>query len=127
VSSLLRVAAFYSFAWAVGLACPGLLPADPASEAALRSLELALMGANLAFAYLFWIAAAAPASARPTLYAALLVFGLRAAIGTYEVLYVLEGAAAVIRLVDMVLSLALFVGILNALPGALGVRGTPRS
>jgi hypothetical protein len=118
---LLRVAAFYSLAWAIGLAFPVLLPVDPAGPEA-RSLELALMGANLAFALLFWSAAAAPAAARPTLYSALLVFGLRAAIGTYEVLYVLDGTVAVIRLVDMVLSLALFVGILNSLPGALAGR-----
>jgi len=118
VPTLLRVAAFYSLAWAIALAVPGLLPADPAGPAA-RALELALMGANLAFALLFWSAAAVPSAARPTLYSALLVFGLRAAIGTYDVLYVLDGPAAVIRLVDMVLSLALFVGILNSLPGAL--------
>jgi len=125
VPTLLRVAAFYSLAWAIGLAVPGLLPADPAGPAA-RALELALMGANLAFALLFWSAAAAPSAARPTLYSALLVFGLRAAIGTYEVLYVLDGPAAVIRLVDMVLSLALFVGILNSLPGALAAHPDER-
>jgi len=125
VSTLLRVAAFYCLLWGIALACPGLLPAGvPAAE--VRSLELALMGANLAFAYLFWNASAAPAAARPILYAALGMFGLRAAIGTYEVLYLLDGVAAVIRLIDMVFSLALFVGILNSLPGALGVRGGPR-
>jgi hypothetical protein len=121
VSTLLRIAALYSLAWAVALAVPGLLPAAP--DAAVGSLELAVMVANLAFALLFWSAAPNPAGSRPILYAALLIFGLRAAIGTWEVLYVLEGSAAVIRLVDMVLSLALFVGLLNALPGVLGAGG----
>ncbi|MEO8604861.1 MAG: hypothetical protein ABI629_20005 [bacterium] len=123
---LLRLAAFYSLFWALGLAFPGWMPLAAAGPEA-RSLELALAGANLGFALLFGTAAAAPAENRPALYAALLVFGLRAAIGTYQVLYVLEGTAAVIRLVDMVLSLALFVGIMNSLPGALGRdRSEPR-
>jgi hypothetical protein len=39
--------------------------------------------------------------------------------GTYEVLYVLDGPAAMTNLIDMVTSLALFVGILNALPQTL--------
>jgi heme A synthase len=120
VPILLRVAAFYSFAWAIGLAFPALLPTEPAGPDA-RSLELALMSANLAFALLFWSAAEAPNQARRILYAGLIVFGLRAAIGTYEVLYVLDGPVAIVRLVDMVVSLALFVGITNLLPGALGI------
>ncbi len=119
MSTFLRIAAFYSLGWAVVLAFPALLPVPP-GDAAVRSLELAVMGANLAFALLFWRAAAAPADARPTLYAALLVVGLRAGFGTYEVLYTLEGPTAVIRLIDMVFSLALFVGMVNSLPGVLG-------
>jgi hypothetical protein len=122
VTILLRLAAIYSLGWAIALAFPGLLPGPPAEPAA-RSLEMALVAANLAYALLFWSAARAPRAARTTLYAALIIFGLRAAFGTYEVLYALEGPAAVLRLVDMVLSLALFVGVLNSLPGILA--GTP--
>jgi heme A synthase len=58
----------------------------------------------------------------PILYVALLVFGLRGAIGTYQVLYRLDGTAAVLQLIDMVLSVAAFVGMLNFLPGVLGVE-----
>jgi heme A synthase len=86
---------------------------------AVRSLEWGLAVANLAFAYVFHRGAAAPAEQRGAIYAALLLFGLRGAIGTYEVLYALNGPAAMPRLVDMVLSLALFVGVLNSLPAAL--------
>jgi hypothetical protein len=118
MSVMLRIAAFYSLAWAVLLAVPGLLPGT--SDPAVASLEMAVLGANLAFALLFWSAAKAPAASLPILYAALIVFGLRAALGTYEVLYTMEGPAAVLRLIDMVLSLALFVGVLNSLPGVLG-------
>jgi hypothetical protein len=58
-------------------------------------------------------------------YVALLLFGLRAVSGTYQVLYQLEGRPAVVSLLDMVTSLALFVGILNTLPGWLRRPGAP--
>lgn len=125
MSILLRIAAIYSLAWSVGLVWSDLWPAmSPAPGPEAHSLALALAVANLAYALLFWTAAGNPGGYRLVLYAALLVFGLRAVIGTWEVLYTLEGGPAVARLFDMVASLALFVGILNALPGALG---SPRS
>ena len=117
---LLRIAAAYSLAWSIGLAVPAWWPADfgvPTPE--MRSMAIGLAIANLALAYLFNRAASDPTRQRGTLYAALLVFGLRGLLGTYEVLYTLDGPAAVVRLADMVLSLALFVGMLNALPGTL--------
>ena len=117
---LLRIAALYSLAWAVCLACPACLGFDigvPTPE--MRSLANGLAIANLALAYLFNRAASDPPGQRGILYGALLVFGLRGLVGTYEVLYLLDGPAALPRLIDMVLSLALFVGMLNALPGTL--------
>jgi heme A synthase len=125
VSLLLRIAAIYSFAWAIGLACPDWVPGLAAADAAQRAAGYALAVANLAYAVLFWTAAGAPAAHRLILYVALLVFGLRGAIGTYQVLYALDGMPAVLQLVDMVLSVAAFVGMLNLLPGVLGV-GRPR-
>jgi heme A synthase len=120
VEILLRIASAYSLAWAIGLAFPGWLPADPgAVSPALRSMANGLASANLALAYLFNRAAGDPPGHRGILYAALVLFGLRAVLGTYEVLYLLDGPPAVVRLADMVLSLALFVGLLNSLPGAL--------
>lgn len=121
MSILLRIAAAYSLAWAIGLACPAMLPGGAAADPAVRAVGYALAVANLAYAVLFWTAASAPRSYRLILYVALLVFGLRAAIGTYQVLYSLEGSAAVLQLIDMVLSVAAFVGMLNLLPGELGV------
>jgi heme A synthase len=120
VPLLLRIAAIYSLGWAIALLWPSVLPgggtADPAERAVFRALAVA----NLAYAWLFWTAARAPASHRAVLYVALLVFGLRGAIGTYEVLYALDGIPAVLQLVDMVLSVAAFVGMLNLLPAVLG-------
>jgi heme A synthase len=123
LSVLLRIASVLSLIWAAGLY---LLPASAVAGAeapAFAALANGLAAANLGFAYLFWRAAANPALERGAIYTALLLFGLRAADGTYQVLYRLEGPAAVGSLVDMVLSIALFVGILNALPSALGARG----
>lgn len=121
MSTILRIAAVYSLAWAVGLAWPALLPGGAAADAAARAAGYALGIANLAYAVLFWAAAGAPRTHRLIVYVALLVFFLRGAIGTYQVLYVLEGNAAVLQLIDMVLSVAGFVGVLNALPAELGV------
>jgi len=120
VNILLRVAAVYSLAWAVALAFPRSLSfgAGPPTPD-ISSLEHGLAIANLGLAYLFYRASAQPAAHRAVLYAALIIFGLRGTVGTYEVLYVLDGTPAMIRLIDFVLSLALFVGILNSLPKTL--------
>lgn len=125
MSVLLRIAAIYSLAWAIGLFCPDVLPGGSAADPAQRAAGYALAIANLAYAVLFWSAARAPQAHRLIIYVALLVFGLRGAIGTYQVLYALDGGPAVLQLIDMVLSVAAFVGMLNLLPGVLGA-GRPR-
>lgn len=123
MSILLRIAAIYSLAWAIALSVPASLPGGGAAGADAHAVALALAVANLAYAVLFWTAAGAPAAHRIILYTALAVFGLRAAIGTYLVLYSLDGLPAVLQLIDMVLSVAAFVGIVNLLPGALATGG----
>lgn len=128
MSLLLRIAAVYSLAWAIALGfCFGALPGATAAGVDAHAVGLALAVANVAYAILFWTAAGAPAAHRVVLYAALVVFGLRAAIGTFQVLYRLDGAPAVLQLIDMVLSVAAFVGIVNLLPGALAGDGDQRS
>ena len=117
---LLRIAAGCSAAWAIGLAFPGLLPGHFGPFVPdMRSMASGLASANIALAFMFYRASSNPPAHRPVLYAALMLFGLRGLLGTYEVLYVLEGPPAVLRLADMVLSLALFVGLLNSLPATL--------
>jgi hypothetical protein len=121
VPVFLRIAAVFALLRAVGLyffrnmVLGLLLAASPLCVALANGLVLA----NLGFAFLFWRAGANPAAERTGVYTALLVTGLRGATGTYEVLYLLEGQAAGITLIDMVASIALFVGILNALPATL--------
>lgn len=125
LKALLRVAAGLSLAWAFVLfSDPPQLAGDATALGAL-SLARGLAIAHLGFALLFWRAARDPRRERTIIYAALLVLALRAANGVYEVLYVLQGRAAVASLTDMVTSIALFVGVLNALPGALQPEETP--
>jgi hypothetical protein len=126
VNILLRVAAIYSLAWAIGLAFPRVLPfATPVPTPEMRAMANGLAIANLAFAYIFNRAAADPAAHRGIIYGALILFGLRGVVGTYEVLYLLEGPGAVPQLIDMVLSVALFAALLNTLPGTLQSRRPP--
>lgn len=120
MKTLLRIAAVYSLAWAIVLAFPAWIPSIgemPSPE--MRAMANGLAIANLTLAYLFNRAAGDPTAQRGILYGALLLFGLRGLAGTYEVLYVLDGPAAMPTLIDMVLSLALFVGMLNSLPGTV--------
>ena len=126
MSIILRIAAVYSLGWAVALFCPSLLPGGAAAEPAQRAMSMALAIANLGFAALFWTAAGAPATYRLILYVGMLMFGLRGAVGTYLLLYELDGVPAVLQLIDMVLSVAAFVGVLNFLPGVLGAGGPRR-
>ena len=95
-----------------------------ANDLVTGSVAHGLAIADVGWAFLLWRAASDPARERSILYGALIVFALRAMHGTYEVLYVLEGPAAMTNLVDMVTSLALFVGMINALPQTL--RGAER-
>ena len=120
MSILLRIAAAISLAWALWLfwiepAAVPELKATPAAAALARGLGIA----NFGFALLFWRAARNPPAERSAIYTALLVCALRGATGTVEVLYRLDGRAAVVSLIDMVTCIALFVGILNSLPGTL--------
>lgn len=119
MSILLRVAAIYSLVWAVGCFFPHWFGVADDGAAAVRALANGLGISNLVFAVLFWRAAGDPARERTGMYAALMLFGLRGVSGALEVLYRLEGRAAEISLLDMVLSVALFVGLLNSLPSAL--------
>ena len=127
MSLLLRVAAAFSalwaFAWPLFVAGDRFNVGEPHANSVTFSLAGGLAIAHLGFAYLFWRASLDPAGHRGSIVTALLVLGLRAAKGIYEVLYVLDGDAAVVGLIEMMVSLALFVGIVNALPSLRRARG----
>jgi hypothetical protein len=124
MSTLLRLAALLSAFWAVALVWPALAPQDLHQGTARAVAQMAAIG-HLGLVLLLLRAAADPRRERSAIYVALLVFGLRAAVGTYQVLYCLEGTAALASLIDMALSLALFVGITNNLAETLRARRPP--
>ena len=123
MSTLLRIAATLFLAWSVFFAFQAGGSDGVVGQPTVRALAYGLAIAHLGFAFLFWRASANPAAERGAIYTALIVLGLRAAHGTYEVLYALDGDPALVCLVDMVTSLALFVGVLNTLPATIRATG----
>jgi heme A synthase len=119
VSVLLRIAAVIFLGWSILLGLQPFGATTLLGQPVARALASGLAVANLGFAYLFWRAGADPPNERSAIYTALIVLGLRAALDTYDVLYVLEGAPAMAAVVDMVICLALFVGVINTLPATL--------
>lgn len=120
VALYLRIAAVFTLLRAATCFFAGdFLLGAAAAPPGVRVLLNAFGAANLGLALLFWRAAGDPASERSGVYTALVVIGLRAVMGVYEVLYVLDDASVTAGAVDMVMSIALFSVLLNALPRAL--------
>jgi hypothetical protein len=126
VSVLLRITAILFLGWSILLGLRPFGPTPLLGQPVAKALASGLAVANLGFAFLFWRAAADPPAERNAIYTALLVLGLRAALGTYEVLYVLQGGSALVALIDMVTCLALFVGVINTLPATLHKNSVDR-
>jgi len=120
VSLLLRIAALISLAWAVLLlACKdATMPADVLSPLT-RALGNGLGVSSLVFAYLFWHGARDPNRNRGAVYCAIMLMALKIANDLYELLVLLSGAQALASLGDLVVSVGLLVGILEALPRTL--------
>jgi len=123
VSVLLRIAAAVSFAWAlVLLAFKEALFSPTALTPLGRAFANGLGVGQLVFAYLFWYASGAPAANRGTLYAAMMLMARRTANDLYQLLVLLPPDQALISLADLVVSVALLVGILEALPRVIGSK-----
>lgn len=117
MSLLLRLTALLALAWAVVLLpLKGQVIAPGELSPLVHALANGLGSANLAFACLFWYGARDPAANRGAVYTAIILLGLKLANDVYELLVLLPAGEAVISLADLVLSLALLVGILEALP-----------
>lgn len=117
---LLRIMAAVTFAWAVLLL--GLkgqvIPAADLSPLA-RALANGLGIANLVLTFIFWSASRDPAAHRGVVYAAIMLAALKTANDLYELLVLLPPHQALVSLADLVFSVALLVGILEALPRML--------
>jgi hypothetical protein len=121
VSLLLRIAAVFSLAWAVALFAfqrelSGAAALPPLGRAFANGLGIA----HFVYAYVFWYAASAPAANRGVIYAAIMLMSLRTANDLYQLLVLLPPEQALISLFDLVVSVALLVGILESLPRVLG-------
>ncbi len=119
----LRFAALVSLCWVV------LLVARPLSGASelvgILSVPgaIALASAHAALAVLFWWGSQNPPQRLVAVYVGLTVFIIRAVLGIYLVLYALEGGAAMVMMVEMVLSIGLLSALINGLPGAVRPHG----
>jgi hypothetical protein len=121
VSVLLRIAAAFSLAWAVALLAFKKELFDAAALPPLgRAFANALGIAHVVYAYVFWYAASAPAVNRGVIYAAIMLMALRTANDLYQLLVLLPPEQALVSLFDLVVSVALLVGILESLPRVLG-------
>jgi hypothetical protein len=120
VSVLLRIAAAFSLAWGVALLA---FKNDLLDAAALPPLGRAFANglgiAHVVYAYVFWYAARAPAAHRGVIYGAIMLMALRTANDLYQLLVLLPPEQALISLFDLVVSVALLVGILESLPRVL--------
>jgi hypothetical protein len=121
VSFLLRLTALLSLIWAIVLFGRKELLVGVVGQSSLgRVLANAVGIANLGLAYLFWTAAWAPAAHCGVIFGAIAVLGLKVASDLYGLLVLLPPRLAVVSLADLVVSLALLVGLLEALPRVLG-------
>jgi hypothetical protein len=120
VSALLRIAAGVSLAWAVVLlAFKRELFVGAFMPPLGRAFANGLAVTQLVLAYVFWYAAAAPAANRGAIYAAIMLMALRTGNDLYQLLVLLPPEHALISLADLVLSVGLLVGVLEALPRVL--------
>ena len=120
MSALLRIAAGVSLAWAVVLlAFKRELFVGAFMPPLGRAFANGLAVTQLVLAYVFWYAAAAPAANRGAIYAAIMLMALRTGNDLYQLLVLLPPEHALISLADLVLSVGLLVGVLEALPRVL--------
>lgn len=117
MSLLLRLTALLVSAWAVILlVLKGHVVAQEELSPLVRALANGLAVANAALAYMFWHGARDPAANRCAVYGAIVFLALRLADDLYQLLVLLPARGAEISLADLVVTLTLLVGILEALP-----------
>jgi hypothetical protein len=123
----LRITAVISLLWAV-LLVPGQQiyligeHATPLHHALANGLGIA----SVVFAFMFWRAAADPPHERTAVYGAMLLLACKIANDLYELLVLLQGPEAFPSMLDLIASLALLVGILQALPATLAAGRSAR-
>jgi hypothetical protein len=117
VSALLYLTAAISLLWSVALVgFSGRLLGAEVESPLTRSLVHGLAITHVVLAFSFLYAARAPATNRGAIYAAILLVALKMGNDIYELLVLLPAEHALVSLADLVVSVALLVGLLEALP-----------
>ena len=126
MSVLLRVVAGLSLLWALiflGFKDRLIAPADLSPLAS--AMANALGGAHVALAYVFWYGARAPMVHRSAIYGAVIFLVSKTANDLYGMLVLLPPRFALISLLDLVLSIALLVSVLESLPRTFNASRRP--
>jgi hypothetical protein len=129
VKVLLRLCALVSFVWAIVLVAMqrgGIVP-DAELTSLTRALANGLALTNVVLAYAFWYASSDPAANRGTIYSAMLLAALKIVNDLYEVLVLLSAEQAFASVLDLVVSIALLVGLLEALPRMVAEAREPQA
>lgn len=117
---LLRLTALSCLVWAaLLLGLKDRLVATEQLTAVARALANSLGLTQLVLAYVFWSAAKAPALHLKTIYAAMFLLAAKTANDLYDVLVLLPASEALASVLDLIVSVALLVGLLEALPRTL--------
>ncbi len=125
---MLRVAAAFSLAWAtLLLGLRGRMLISEHLSAVPQALINGLGILYLVLAYMFWYAARDPARNRGVIHAAIMMVALKTANDLYDLLVLLPPQLAMVSLGDLVLSVSLLVGILEALPRTLAAARSDAS
>ena len=125
MSLLLRLAALLLVVWAaILLAMKGRVVAQGELSPQVHSFANGLAVASAALAFVFWYGARDPAANRCAVYGAIVFLALRLADDLYALLVLLPAHGATISLADLVITLALLVGILEALPRTVRTGGS---
>jgi hypothetical protein len=117
---LLRVTAGIMLLWAVGLVAgrPHLAPPDQVTPL-VSALANGLAATTLVFAFLFWRASSDTPPNRTAIYAAILLLLLKTGLDLHELLVLRDGVGGLVSVADLVVSVALTVGVIEALPATL--------
>ena len=117
---LLRTTAIASLLWAVGLVvAPAYLVLEEQLTPLAKAFANGQAAAGVVFAFAFWRAAGETPANRTVIYSAILLLVFKTAADLYGVLELLDGVAALLSLADLVVCVALSVGLIESLPRAL--------
>lgn len=121
MSTLLRLSALSCLLWAIGLLAfkDVAITPDQLTPVA-RALANGLGITQLVLIYFFWSAAKAPAENRVTIQAAIFLMAAKTANDLYEIIILLPPNEALGSVIDLMVSVALLVGLLESLPRTFG-------